>query len=399
MNQREHLKEQFRDPEFRETFATEHLNSSIALQLAVIREQRKLKQEQVAAMAGTKQAGISRMESADYGRWNLQTLRKVAYLLGCRLKVSIETFGTLLDEAEQISRASLQRPSFEEDPAFAAAVTAVSANPVNWVRSKLIEYLDLDERDPERLAAWLSGRHLPPIGDEEEPWVWLARAVPKADTKRRMALIDALDTLLARVEKTAPREDRYLVNLFRLTAEVGEETFSQALHGRLHSIYEWVHTGHSHLRRAELSALRDSLIRHQTNVFYCDEWFRMIENDRHEILPGTAVEGFRGLCYIPTRPNLEIIAEGLKRLEARYWDELKYEELLRGVSNRFQLGVEAQDKLFELSIEKGWNDLLVKAWTKCFAASDQDIRALEDCAPQLRSGVVQSVVRTMAAAG
>src|SRR6516225_259098 len=96
MNQREHLKEQFRDPEFRETFATEHLNSSIALQLAVIREQRKLKQEQVAAMAGTKQAGISRMESADYGRWNLQTLRKVAYLLGCRLKVSIETFGTLL---------------------------------------------------------------------------------------------------------------------------------------------------------------------------------------------------------------------------------------------------------------------------------------------------------------
>ncbi len=379
---RRRLKEQFRDRVFRETFATEHLNSSIALQLTVIREQRHLKQEQLAELAGTKQAGISRMESADYGRWNLQTLRHIAYLLGCRLRVSLETFGTLLDEAEEMSRSTLQRHAFEEDPVFQNGVEAnaasQSADPVEWMRELVLPYLDGAEPDPARMTAWLSGEGLPPVGDEEDPYLWIARALPKSDAKTRNAIVGVLDKLLNAVFHRPAPDNRYIVNLLRLTAEVGEEAFSHTLAARLNSLYDWLSTKNSGWRRAELSAFRDALVRHQRDNLRVPEWFRMIKNDRHEFLPGTAVDGFRGLCYVSGRPNLELMAEGLRDLGRIYWDELDYDEILAGAADRFQFGLETQDKLFVLSIEKQWTEPLLKAWAKTFAGDDQARRAVAD---------------------
>jgi transcriptional regulator with XRE-family HTH domain len=119
MNQlRERLKKEFADPEYREVYAESFLNSSLATQLQVIREQRGMTQAQLAEKIGTKQAGISRIENVNYSAWNSATLRKIAFALGCRLKVSLETFGSLIDEAVAFNEKMLQRPSFEEDPVF-----------------------------------------------------------------------------------------------------------------------------------------------------------------------------------------------------------------------------------------------------------------------------------------
>jgi hypothetical protein len=125
----------------------------------------------------------------------------------------------------------------------------------------------------------------------------------------------------------------------------------------------------------------------------------MIENDKHKVLPGTSVEGFRGVCYIPTRPNLVLVAKALKRLEALYWDALNYEELLGGVAARFQLGREAQGRLYKLLESQNWNDLLVKAWSKCFAATKLDIAALADAdsAQTINPRIVESAVRSVEA--
>ena len=113
------LVDQFKDPEYRETYAEEYLNAYVAAQIRTIREQRDLTQEQLADLVNTKQTGISRVENINYSSWNVATLKKIAFALGCRLHVSLETFGSLLDEGASLSREALKRPKFEDDPAFA----------------------------------------------------------------------------------------------------------------------------------------------------------------------------------------------------------------------------------------------------------------------------------------
>jgi transcriptional regulator with XRE-family HTH domain len=115
---RDELKKEFQDKEYREAYAEDLLNTSIATQLVVLREQRRLTQEQLAQKIGTRQAGISRIENVNYSAWNIRTLKKIAFALDVRLKVSFETFGSLLDEAVAFSREFLQRPPFEKDLAF-----------------------------------------------------------------------------------------------------------------------------------------------------------------------------------------------------------------------------------------------------------------------------------------
>jgi transcriptional regulator with XRE-family HTH domain len=115
----EELREQFRDKEYREAYADDTLSAYIAAQIRSIREQRTITQEELADLIGTKQAGVSRIENVNYSNWSLRTLRRIAYAFGCRLHVSIETFGSLLDEGASFSRQALERPKFEDDPVFA----------------------------------------------------------------------------------------------------------------------------------------------------------------------------------------------------------------------------------------------------------------------------------------
>src|SRR5208282_3147598 len=70
---------------------------------------------------------ISRIENVNNTARNIGTLLQIAFSLGCRLKVSFETFGTLIDESLQFSRANLQRPDFAADPVFHGAVMAAPA--------------------------------------------------------------------------------------------------------------------------------------------------------------------------------------------------------------------------------------------------------------------------------
>lgn len=124
---REFLIETFKaDPEARYAYAEDFLNTVIASQIYVLREEQDMTQAELATAMGTKQSGISRLENVNYSAWKIQTLKKIARALGVRLRVTFETFGTLLDEDDSFSRKSLQRPKFEDDPAFHA--TAISTH-------------------------------------------------------------------------------------------------------------------------------------------------------------------------------------------------------------------------------------------------------------------------------
>jgi transcriptional regulator with XRE-family HTH domain len=115
------LREEFRDEAYRYAYAEDFLNTLVATQIKVLREQRKLTQGGLADLIGTKQAGISRLENVNYSAWKTETLRKLARALGVRLRITFETFGSLLDESAMFSPQSLERSDFSHDPAFGEA--------------------------------------------------------------------------------------------------------------------------------------------------------------------------------------------------------------------------------------------------------------------------------------
>jgi transcriptional regulator with XRE-family HTH domain len=110
------LREELKDPEYREAYADDYLNTYIATQIQVLREQRNLSQQELAELIGTKQPGISRLENVNHSKWKTETLQKIAHALDVRLKISFETYGDLLIDGEKFSRKALERPTFADDP-------------------------------------------------------------------------------------------------------------------------------------------------------------------------------------------------------------------------------------------------------------------------------------------
>ena len=103
------------DEDFRQAYAESFLNTFVAAQIKSLREMRGMTQADLAEAIGTKQAGVSRLENVNYSAWKTETLRKIARALRVRLRISFETFGTLLDEVWRFNRESLQRESPESD--------------------------------------------------------------------------------------------------------------------------------------------------------------------------------------------------------------------------------------------------------------------------------------------
>jgi transcriptional regulator with XRE-family HTH domain len=110
------LRVELRDPSYSEGYAESFLNSYIATQIKVIREQRNMKQADLAREVGTTQTAISRIENVNYSSWNINTLKKLARAFRVRLMVSFETYGTLPDEVGRFTRDALQRAEREKDP-------------------------------------------------------------------------------------------------------------------------------------------------------------------------------------------------------------------------------------------------------------------------------------------
>jgi transcriptional regulator with XRE-family HTH domain len=116
----EQLRQSFSDEDYRNSYSESFMNSYVAAQIKVLREEYPLTQEQLAAKSGTKQSGVARLENVNYFSWKVETLRKIARALNVRLKITFEEFGTLPDEVERFNREALLRAPFDRDPVFAS---------------------------------------------------------------------------------------------------------------------------------------------------------------------------------------------------------------------------------------------------------------------------------------
>jgi len=109
------LREELKDREYSEVYAESFLDSFLATQIKVLREQNGWTQKILAERIGTKQGAISRIEDVNYSKWNVSTLKKLAREFRVRLKVSFETYGSLLAEVDDFSRPRLEREPREKD--------------------------------------------------------------------------------------------------------------------------------------------------------------------------------------------------------------------------------------------------------------------------------------------
>ncbi|HYL36804.1 MAG TPA: helix-turn-helix transcriptional regulator, partial [Bryobacteraceae bacterium] len=84
--------------------------------IKVLREKNGWTQAKLAEEIKTTQTVISRIENVNYSAWNISTLKKLARAFRVRLKVSFETYGSLIDDVENFSREALDRFPREKDP-------------------------------------------------------------------------------------------------------------------------------------------------------------------------------------------------------------------------------------------------------------------------------------------
>lgn len=114
----DNLRKEFHDKEYRHVYANEFLNSSIATQIKVLREQQEWSQGKLAEKTNMKQSRISVLENVHYSSWSIATLKRLAEAFDVTLRVSFESFGSRLVDIDRFGRESLERFSFDEDPAF-----------------------------------------------------------------------------------------------------------------------------------------------------------------------------------------------------------------------------------------------------------------------------------------
>ena len=90
VNKKTWLEKKLKNKSFREIFEVESLKLSIGEQLIQLRMKAGLTQAQVAKKAGTTPSAISRYENAQYDRYEVNTLRKLAQACGGLFKVTFE---------------------------------------------------------------------------------------------------------------------------------------------------------------------------------------------------------------------------------------------------------------------------------------------------------------------
>ena len=83
------IEEKLKDKKFKKKFLEETYRLSIAEQLTKIRHDAGLTQKALAKKTGTTASAISRYESANYDRYEINTIRKIVNACGGKLQIKI----------------------------------------------------------------------------------------------------------------------------------------------------------------------------------------------------------------------------------------------------------------------------------------------------------------------
>jgi transcriptional regulator with XRE-family HTH domain len=113
---RDQIVASLRDKEYRDIFVEEEISTGLAFQIRRMREARGWSQGTLAERIETTQAGISRLENPNYGRFSLSTLKRLASAFDVALIVRFAPFSALADWVASLSAEDMEVPDFEHDP-------------------------------------------------------------------------------------------------------------------------------------------------------------------------------------------------------------------------------------------------------------------------------------------
>ena len=153
-----------------------------------------------------------------------------------------------------------------------------------------------------RLADWLQGYDIPPVGHDDEPYLWLLRALPAGEKQRPSAarVAAALADLLLQISsKSMPNIDRpsqLLYNALMLAAGLNEP---EMLSAPIHTIATYGAVSGEWLGIELTDALRTSLIYNQTGTDFVQEWLSILHEGEGRIFSGTHYDAFEGIVLMP----------------------------------------------------------------------------------------------------
>lgn len=100
---------------YRDAFVETHIRNGIAFQIRAMRALKKWKQQDLAEKIDTKQEAICRLENPDYGRFTLETLRRLASVFDVALIVRFAPFSELINRANYLTPNDISVPDFAHD--------------------------------------------------------------------------------------------------------------------------------------------------------------------------------------------------------------------------------------------------------------------------------------------
>jgi transcriptional regulator with XRE-family HTH domain len=101
--------------EYREALAIEHVNTTLAIQIRKLRENRGWTQNELAEHLGKHQETVSQWENPDYGRHSMTTLKELAATFDVALLVKFVSFSELAKDMVSLSKTRLSPPSFNQE--------------------------------------------------------------------------------------------------------------------------------------------------------------------------------------------------------------------------------------------------------------------------------------------
>jgi len=102
---------------FRRAYVRETVTQGIAHQIRAMRENRNMKQAELASICGKAQSNIARWEDPDYGKYTLQTLLEVADAFDVFLSIQFVSFKEGLRRTDDKTQEGLDARSFCEEDA------------------------------------------------------------------------------------------------------------------------------------------------------------------------------------------------------------------------------------------------------------------------------------------
>lgn len=229
---------------------------------------------------------------------------------------------------------------------------------------------------------WLQGHFLPPVGHDEDIFVWILRGLlwaddrgaAEAETARRLARV-----LRERPDVTRPglRSEELLYNLFMLCAGLG---IPEVLGEPLLVVYDQRELRGRWMGTDLRVALTAALIPNQVDKRLLPVWLSMIDGGGgDDFLIGSLAHGLDGVTFLPAdepgEPPLEEIGKALKLVSQRMQDEPDRRPQLKGyidrVISRYPGRPSWHEELIRLADECAWPDWAVVSLPSLCVPLDQ----------------------------